>query len=331
MGLKIDVFPHIFPKPVFERIGQLKPAFTYGPIVAGRDAIHDLDARFRMMDRYDAYVQVLTLAAPPIEDFAEGQASTDLAELANDSMAELVGKHPDRFLGFAASVSLHDVDHALREVERAVTQLGALGVQLFTNVQGHPMDEPRFEPLFAKLAELGSVIWIHPARTEDHADYPTEARSKYGLYFKFGWPYETTICISRLIFSGIVERYPSLRFLTHHAGGIIPHLAGRLGLRQESPGQRKGVGVEDRFTPAYTVELYKRFYGDSVFSGAHGPLECAIEFFGRDHILFGTDMPFGGEAGELFVRETIADIQTLPAADQQALFEDNARALLRLT
>ena len=330
MGLKIDVFPHIFPKPVFDRIGELKPAFTNGPIMAGRAAIYDLDERFRMMDRYDNYVQVLTLAAPPIEDFAEGQASTDLAKLANDSMAELVQKHPDRFLGFAASVSLHDVDSALHEAERAVRHLGALGVQIFTNVKGHPMDEPRFEPLYAKMAELDRVIWIHPARTEDHADYPTEDRSKYGLYFKFGWPYETTVCISRLIFSGIVERYPALRFLTHHAGGIIPHLSGRLGLRQESPGQRKGLGVDDRFTPEYTVELYKRFYGDSVFSGAHGPLECAIEFFGLDHIMFGTDMPFGDEAGELFVRETIADIETLPKPQQQALFEDNARNLLRL-
>ncbi|MFI5266995.1 MAG: amidohydrolase family protein [Chloroflexota bacterium] len=330
MGLKIDVFPHIFPKPVFDRIGELKPAFTTGPIVAGREAIYDLDARFRMMDRYEDYVQVLTLAAPPIEDFAEGQASTDLATLANDSMAELVRKHPDRFLGFAASISLHDVDSALVEVERAVKDLGALGVQIFTNVKGHPMDEPRFEPLYAKMAELDRVVWIHPARTEDHPDYPNEDRSKYGLFFKFGWPYETTVCISRLIFSGIVERYPNLRFLTHHAGGIIPHLAGRLGLRQESAGQRKGLGVDDRFTPEYTVELYKRFYGDSVFSGAHGPLECAIEFFGLDHIMFGTDMPFGDEAGELFVRETIADIQTLAQAEQQALFETNARNLLRL-
>jgi len=229
MGLKIDVFPHIFPKQVFDRIGELKPAFIHGPIVAGREAIYDLDERFRMMDRYDSYVQVLTLAAPPIEDFAEGQASTDLAKLANDSMAELVQKHPDRFLGFAASVSLHDVESALREVDRAVRDLGALGVQIFTNVKGHPMDEPRFEPLYAKMAELDRVVWIHPTRTEDHADYVTEDRSKYGLFFKFGWPYETTVCISRLIFSGIVERYPTLRFLTHHAGGIIPHLSGRLG------------------------------------------------------------------------------------------------------
>jgi uncharacterized protein len=213
-----------------------------------------------------------------------------------------------------------------------VKDLGALGVQIFTNVKGHPMDELRFEPLYAKIAELGRVIWIHPTRTDDHPDYPTEERSRYGLYFKFGWPYETTVCISRLIFSGIVERYPSLRFLTHHAGGIIPHLAGRLGLRHDSPGQRKGIGVEDRFTPEYTTELYKRFYGDTVFSGAHGPLECALEFFGPDHILFGTDMPYGAEGGELFVRSTIADVEEVEStpAQREALFEGNARKLLGL-
>ena len=328
MGKKIDVFPHIFPEPVYDRLRDLAPWFTNGPIAAGRPALYDLDARFRMMDRYGDYVQVLTLAAPPIEDFAQGQDAIDLAKLSNDSMAALVRKYPDRFLGFAASVSLHDVDTALEEVERSVRELGALGIQIFTNVRGAPMDEPRFEPLYARLAELDKVIWIHPTRAENHPDYLTESTSKYGLFFKFGWPYETTVCISRLIFSGIVERYPTLRFLTHHAGGIIPHLAGRIGLRQDSAGQRKGIGVDDRFTPEYTVELYKRFYGDSVFSGAGGPLECALEFFGTEHILFGTDMPFGAEAGELFVRETIAGIESLPPPQREAVYDTNARRLL---
>ncbi|HLY65851.1 MAG TPA: amidohydrolase family protein [Chloroflexota bacterium] len=331
-SLKIDVFPHIFPKPVFKRLGELKPAFANGPIVAGRESLYELDARFRLMDRYDNYVQVLTLSGPSLEDFAEGQAAGDLAALANDSMAELCQKYPDRFLGFAASVALDDVDGALTEVDRAVKQLGALGIQIFTNVRGHPMDESRFEPLFAKLAELNRVVWIHPARNADHPDYPSEKESKYGLFFKLGWPYETSVCISRLIFSGIVERYPHLRFLTHHAGGIVPHLAGRLGLRHDSPGQRRGIGVDERFTPEYTTELYQRFYGDTVFSGADGPLECAIDFFGLDHILFGTDMPYGAEAGELFVRETIADLEQLDVTEAQrdALFEANARTLLGL-
>ena len=331
-NLRIDVFPHIYPKALFERLDKIRPAYTGSPNIAARPALVDLDARFRMMDRYPNYVQILTLSQPPLEDFAQGQAAADLAQLANDGMAELVRTHPDRFLGFGAAVALDDVDLALREVDRAVNQLGALGVQIYTNTQGHPLDEPRFEPFFAYLAELGKVIWIHPTRNEDHPDYPTETTSKYALYFKLGWPYETSVCISRLIFSGIVSRYPTLKFLTHHAGGIIPHLAGRLTLRHESPDQRKAIGVADEFTPDRTLDAYRSFYGDTVFSGAHHPLDCALAFFGADHILFGTDMPYGAEGGEEFVRETIAAVEQvdISEAERQALWDGNARALLGL-
>jgi uncharacterized protein len=331
-SLRIDAFPHIFPKPFFERLEHLQPAFTGSPNVASRRSLFDLDERFRMMDRYPGYVQVLTLSLPTIEDIARGQAGADLAQLANDGMADLVRRYPDRFLGFGAAVSLDDVDSALKEIDRAVNDLGALGVQIFTNVLGHPLDEPRFEPLFAKMAELGKTIWIHPTRNEDHPDYPSETASKYALYFKLGWPYETSVCISRLIFSGIVDRYLGLRFLTHHAGGIVPHLAGRLTLRHESPAQRKGIAVGDEFTPEHTLELYKRFYGDTVFSGAHHPLECALEFYGTDHILFGTDMPYGPEGGEAFIRETMAAIEELRVseAERHALWQGNAREILGL-
>jgi predicted TIM-barrel fold metal-dependent hydrolase len=331
-SLKIDAFPHICTPRFFDRLKDIRPAFVASNNIRVRPALWDLDERFRMMDRFQDYVQVLTLSQPPIEQLAEGPLAASLAQLANDEMAELCRKHPDRFLGFAASVALDDVDTALREVERAVNELGALGVQIFSNVKGHPLDEPRFEPLFAMMAQLERVVWLHPIRTVDHPDYPSEAESKYGLFFKLGWPYETSVAISRLIFSGIMDRYPRLRVLTHHAGGIIPHLAGRIALQHDTAEQRQGMGVPDAFDPERTLALYKRFYGDAVFSGAHHPLECAVSFYGVDHILFGTDMPYGEEGGALFIRETIAAIQELPGseADRQAIFEGNARTLLGL-
>lgn len=331
--LKIDVFPHIHPPRYFARLGEIAPAYPKRPNTAVRPVLWDLDARFRLMDRYPGYVQVLTLSGPPIEELTNDAAvARDLMALANDEMAELVHRHPDRFLGFAASVSLLDVDSALVELERAVTQLGALGVQLYTNVAGHPLDEPRFEPFFARVAALDRLLWLHPTRTADHPDYPTEQQSKYGMFMKLGWPYETSVCMSRLIFSGIMDRYPTLRVLTHHAGGIVPHLAGRLVLHLDIPEERQSIGVPDEYTPERALAAYRRFYGDTVFSGAHHPLHCAIAFFGVDHILFGTDMPYGAEGGELFVRETIAAVDELAVseAERRRLFEDNARALLGL-
>lgn len=327
---KIDAFSHILPRPFFERLGALLPRYVNSANIRARPALYDLDARFRIMDRYEGYLQVLTLLSPPIEEVATGQAGIDLARLANDSMAELVRRHPDRFVGFAASVMLEDIDASLRETQRAIGELGALGVQVFTNVNGRPLDEPRFEPLFATMAALDKPLWLHPTRPPAVADYRTETTSRYGLFLKLGWPYETAVCMARLVFSGLVQRYPGLPILTHHAGGVLPHLAGRLILHHETPELRAEIGVDERFDEATVWGFFRRFYGDTAFSGAHHPLRCALEFFGSDRLLFGTDMPMGAEGGEMFVRETIAAIEAASAEDavRAQLFEGNARRVL---
>ena len=329
---KIDVFPHILPPVYHERLRELVPAHFRQANIIARPCLWDLDERFRIMDRYEGYVQILTLSQPPIEAVATGQLGVDMAKIANDSMAELVQRFPDRFLGFAASMMLEEVESSIMEVERAVSGLGALGAQIFTNVNGHPLDEPRFEPFFAAMARLDKPIWVHPTRTAGVPDYPSETSSKYGLYMKLGWPYETSVFMSRLIFSGIMGRYPSLRVLTHHAGGVVPHLAGRLLLHHDRADMRREIGVDEGFDEVAVTDAYRRFYGDTVFSGAHHPLMCALEFFGADHILFGTDMPFGADGGEMFVRETIASVEEVSAdeAQQQQLFEQNARRILGL-
>src|SRR6266508_2112698 len=141
--------------------------------------------------RYRSYT-TSTRGPPPV--------AAELARLANDELAELCTAHPDRFMGFAASLAMNDPDAAVREAQRATKDLGALGVQIFTNVNGVALDEPRFAPLFAAMAELDRPIWVHPARASAHPDYLTEDRSKYELWWVFGWPYETAIFMSRLIF-----------------------------------------------------------------------------------------------------------------------------------
>src|SRR3989442_682871 len=163
--------------------------------------VHDpealLEERFRIMDRYEGYVQVLTLASPPIEALAGPDAAPALARLANDGMAELVAKHPDRFPGFVASLPMNNPDAALREIDRAIDGLGATGVQIFSNVNGRPLDEPEWAPLFDRLAARRLPIWLHPARPAVFADYPGEKRSRYDIWWAFGWPYETTAAIAR--------------------------------------------------------------------------------------------------------------------------------------
>ena len=153
--LKLDIFPHIFPKPFFDRMQQIaegNPAlkasikrWLHIPV------LWDLDARLKMMERFEGYRQILTLSLPPIEFLAPHDESPALARLANDGMAEIVAKHPDRFPAFVASLPMNNVPEALREMDRAIGELGAKGIQIFTNVNGRPLDEAEFYPIFERM------------------------------------------------------------------------------------------------------------------------------------------------------------------------------------
>lgn len=186
---KIDIFTHIFPRAYADRMSEVAPAYKdAGKRVRGVPMLVDLDERFRVMDRFDEYQQVLSIATPPIEAFARPADAIDLARRANDGMAELVHKYPSRFPGFVASLPLNDPEEAVRETHRAVTQLGGRGIQLFTNVCGKPLVAPEFLPLFDAMAAFDLPIWLHPYRGSEITDYATEDRSQYEIWWTFGWP-----------------------------------------------------------------------------------------------------------------------------------------------
>ncbi len=140
-----------------------------GARLRGVKKLFDLDERFREMDQFGDYRQIISLPNPPIEDLAAGEVGLNLARIGNDAMAELCARHPARFPTFVAAVSMTDVEGSVQEARRAVKELGAGGIQIFTNVAGQPLDDPAFEPIFATMAELDLPIWLHPARTAAHA------------------------------------------------------------------------------------------------------------------------------------------------------------------
>ena len=215
--------------PVSDRI------LGYQPWIHEDPALVDLGARWRVMDAFGDYVQVLTLAVPPPAELGDPATARDLARAANDELAELVRGYPDRFAGFSAALPMNDIAAAAEELDRAITQLGALGTQLHTNVGGMPLDERRFAPIFDTVTRLDGAVWIHPTRSPAWPDYPAERRSKYGIWWSLGWPYETSACMARLVYSGVFDTYPALRVITHHAGGMVPHFAGRLASPLEDP------------------------------------------------------------------------------------------------
>jgi len=327
---KIDAFAHILPPSYAERLESITSTselseriLGYRPWIREDPALIDLDARWRAIDPFGDYRQILTLAVPPLEELGTPAQAAWLARAANDELAELVNRHRDRFAGFTAALPMSDPQAAAAELDRAMSQLGALGAQLHTNVGGAPLDEPRFSVIFDVVTNRGGAIWLHPTRSPVWSDYPAEPRSKYGIWWSLGWPYETSVAMARLVYSGCFDRYPSLTVITHHAGAMVPHFSGRLASPLEDP-DRDAMGTDLKESPA---DYFRRFYADTAMFGAAHAVRCAVEFFGANHVLFGTDMPLGGPS---VVADTIADIRSLglPDADEAAIFAGNASRLL---
>jgi predicted TIM-barrel fold metal-dependent hydrolase len=338
--MKIDVFCHVMPRAYAERLssnGSDAAAANLRKRSTEVPAMVDLDLRFRQMDEFgDDYRQVISLPGPPVDDIGPPAVARELARMGNEGLAELVRRHPDRFAGFVACLPMGDVDAAVAEIDHACGQLGALGAQIYTNVNGHPMDEPRFEPVYERMAELDRMLWVHPSRNSSWPDYPTEQRSRYELWWVFGWEYDTATFMGRIVFSGVLERHPTLKVLIHHGGSMVPHFAGRVGPGWDQLGARtppdQRQDIEHYPLSRRPLEYFRMFYADTAMFGAQHAIRCSLDFFGVDHVLFASDSPFDPEKGPGYIRATIANLEALdlPAGDRQAIYEGNARRLLRL-
>jgi predicted TIM-barrel fold metal-dependent hydrolase len=330
----IDVFNHIFPKEYFQKMIDVLPAGKdINKRVRSIPCIVDLDERFRIMDRFDGYTQVICLGAPPIETF--GPLANDMARLANDGMAEMVHRYPERFPGFIASLPMNYPEALLVEARRAVEELGAVGVQVFSNVLGRPLDEPETLPLFDLMADLDLPIWIHPARGADMPDYKSEPKSHYEIWWTFGWPYETSVAMAHLVFAGLFDKHPNLKIITHHMGGMIPFFEGRVGPGWDQLGTRTS---DVDYTILLTqlkkrpIDYFHQFYADTAVFGSTAATLCGLSFFGADRVLFASDSPFDPERGSAYIRWTIEIIDKLDITAEQryAIYEGNARKLLKL-
>jgi aminocarboxymuconate-semialdehyde decarboxylase len=334
--VKIDIFNHLFPRRFYDDYIARGDSFKdMGKRVQNIPTIVDLDRRFRALDEFGEYLQVITLPGPPVEELAGPAETPMLAKIANDGLADLVRKHPDRFLGFGAGLPMNNPDEALKEMDRAVTELGAKGVQIYTNALGKPLDLPEFRPLFEYASRTGTVIWLHPVRGAEFADYPTEDKSLFEIWWTFGWPYETSVAMSRLVFAGIFDQLPNLKIVTHHLGGMIPYFTGRVGYGWDQMGTRTSDTDYKSFVKSMTkrpIEYFKHFYADTARFGGQAGTRCGLEFFGVDHVLYASDMPFEPSPG-LYARETIKAIEglDLTADEKDRIYRRNAEKLLQRT
>jgi predicted TIM-barrel fold metal-dependent hydrolase len=333
---KIDVFNHIYPPAYYERLMRVAPDYKdIGKRMRGIPMLVDLDVRFRVMDEFDTYEQILSLPTPPIDVFARPADAIELAQAANDGMAELVERYRDRFPGFVAALPLSDPDAAARELARAVDDLGARGFQIFSNIAGKPIVAREFAPLFEMMAGYDLPIWLHPYRGADFTDYRSEDRSEYEIWWTFGWPYETSAAMARLVFAGYFDRWPSLKIITHHMGAMAPYFEGRVGPGWDQLGARTSdvdYAAVLRSLKKRPVDYFRMFYADTALFGAYEATACGLKFFGPDHVLFASDAPFDPEKGPMYIRETIAILDRLPVTveDRERIYWRNAATLLKL-
>lgn len=332
---KIDIFNHILPMDIYQQLEVWVPGHPVAKLFKGIPALWDIDEHLRVMDQFDGYQQVLALSNPPIETLGSPDQTPEIASRINDSLSALVHRHPDRFPGFIAALPMNNPDASVKEAERAVKDLNARGVQIYTNMLGRPMSEPEFFPIFETMANLDLPVWIHPMRLGNHADYAAEDHSEAEVWFSFGWPYETTACITRLIYGGIYDKLPGLKIISHHMGGMFPYFSGKIelgfsqvftGTVDHNPAQEQyGLKQEPR-------EYFKLLYGDTATNGSLPAMQCGHAFFTTERTVFATDAPFDPLGGAHLIGGTIAAVNGLdiPDKEKQQIFSGNAIELLKL-
>ena len=333
--MRIDAYTHFFPGKFFDRMNEIAGDYKdMGKRVRSLPALFDLDHRKKIVDMYPDYAQILSYPQPPIEKLAQGGQIDELCRLINDGFAELCAKERDHFPGWVAQVSLAAADAGAGEAERAIKELGALGVQVYTNVRGKPIDLPEYEPFWAKMNELGNPVWLHPARDAETPDYPLhEKKSLYEIWWGLGWSYETACAMARLVFSKTIDKHPRLRILVHHFGGIVPMLEGRIGPGWDVLGSR----TTDEDYVALRKSLNKRpldyfkhdFYADTAAFTARAATVCGLDFYPLDKVVFASDCPFDPEKGTMYIRETLKILESLPMSksDRDKIYFRNLEAM----
>jgi aminocarboxymuconate-semialdehyde decarboxylase len=206
-------------------------------------------------------------------------------------------------------------------------------VEVFTDINGKPVDSPEFFPLYEKMQDYDLPILLHPRRTNTTPDYPGESTSKFLIYTNFGWPFETSKAMARLAFGGVMERFPRLKIVTHHAGGMVPFFHKRVELSWDFNERLMGYQRDGQTLSRRPIDYYRSFYCDTAIQGNTAALMCAYEFFGADRMMFATDCPYDDELGERVYRETIPAVQAMAIdeADRAKIFEGNARRVFKLT
>jgi len=323
----IDACSHILSEAVLDELEQHHSTVELSSL-RNAPRLFDVDGRIDYLDRHGIDRQVINLAAPNMWHGADPEDCLSATRLANDEIRRIADEHPDRFIpvGTVPFLTGEYVD----EVTRMVEDLDLHGVQIFSNINGKMLDAEEFEPFWAAVDDANVPVWIHP-QLHDWHDYD---ESETWIYKMMGWPFDTSIALARLVFSGLMDRYENLEIISHHLGGAFPYWVGRIRswyqTRQEEPELYTNPALADLSEPLDSY--FDRIYGDTAVSsqGETYPLRCGYEFFGADNVLYGADYPFGPNKGEYWAETIIPAVDELdiPTDHKQQIYSENIKRLL---
>jgi aminocarboxymuconate-semialdehyde decarboxylase len=324
----IDFHNHYYPPEYLDALGPAGSTLRMTHDASGNPVVHypgdynvmvkghrDIAYRQDVLDEHGVDLQIITLTTPGTHVDPPAVAAK-LAAITNDAFAKVRAERRSRFLPLA-TLPLCDPAASRTELVRAMDELKFPGAMLFSNVNGAGLDDRQFWPIYEVANERDAVMMIHPT-------YPVgvEAMREYWLMPLNGFLFDTTLAASKLVFSGVVRRYPKIKWVLGHLGGTIPYLAERL-----DRGWRAFKECRAHIDEPPTAYLKRHFWYDTV-NFAAGPLKLAIEFAGVDRILAGSDYPHMIGSIPLMLDA----IRALPISEAQkaGILGDNARRLLRL-
>lgn len=276
------------------------------------ERMYDLSFREKEMEKSGVDLQVLGLAMPGVDMFRKDVA-VEIARESNDELSEITRKNP-RFLAFA-TVPMKYPYLAVKEMERAVNELGLRGIKIPSNVGGKPLDWKGFYPIYETAEKLDLPILIHPT-----TPVMSKVMMEYGLTTVVGFLFDTTLAVLRLIFSGVLERFKGLKLILPHAGSIVPYLISRIDHQYNiNPDCRKKISRPPS-------EYFKKIYIDTAQSFYLPAFSCAYQLMTADRIVLGSDYPF------VSLEKSVEFIKNLniPKEEKEKIFAENAKRLLKL-
>jgi len=333
LSRRIDAHTHFSSLKVLDALEKQdgKP-FVLSRTYRTRPALVDPKVRLEILDRNEVDIHVL-VPIPWLEAFPriahDRTLAPQYARMMNDEIAAVVAAHPKRFRGVAMLASV-DPDAMVAELHRAVKELGFLGAYVPVGPTAKRMDHPDFEALYRAIVDLDVMLWLHPSRPP-LPDYTDEKTSLYQVWQQMGWPYDTTAAMYRIVFSGVFERYPNIRIITHHHGGFVPYYQGGM-TGSWAASEEEGTQLSDKTSRPY-LDHFKKFYCDTACKDfVPKVLELALDFFGPERMLFGSDTPFGAHDGQSFTSAALRSIEAMQigAEVRGRILCGNAQRILKL-